>query len=52
VPADDIAAMDCEIRQKVTVGDRDLYVAEVRCGSVTDDGAKPYVHIRKSGLSY
>lgn len=51
VLADGIVAMGCEIRQKVTVGDHDLYVAEVRCGSSTD-GAKPYVHIRTTGLSY
>ncbi len=51
VLADGIAAMGCEIRQKIAVGDHDLYVAEVKCGS-GGAPANPHVHIRTTGLSY
>lgn len=46
-----IAHLACRVRQKVRVGDHDLYVAEV-VGGDTTAGAKPYVHIRKNGLTY
>lgn len=48
---DCIAHLGCRIREKVVAGDHDLYVAEVAAGH-TVGVAKPYVHIRKNGLSY
>ena len=46
-----IAQLGCEVTHKVSVGDHDLYVATVVAGRGTA-GAKPYIHSRKSGLSY
>ncbi len=46
-----IAHLKCEIRQKIPVGDHELYVAEITGAGVVDD-AKPYIHIRKNGMSY
>lgn len=46
-----IAHMGCRVTHKVSAGDHNLYVAEVVAGGIVD-GAKPYTHRRKSGLSY
>lgn len=46
-----IAHLGCQVIRKVSAGDHHLYVAEVVAGGVVD-GAKPYTHLRKSGLSY
>jgi len=46
-----IAHLGCSVTQKVPVGDHDLYIATVRVARVTA-GAQPYVHVRRSGLSY
>ena len=46
-----IAHLGCRVSQKIPVGDHDLYIAEVVAGSAVD-GAKPYAHLRTSGLSY
>ena len=46
-----IAQLGCRVTQKVTVGDHDLYIAEV-CNARAPSGAKPYVHLRNNGLSY
>ncbi len=46
-----IAHLGCRVMQKVAVGDHDLYVAEV-VASVVVNGAKPYTHLRTTGLSY
>jgi flavin reductase (DIM6/NTAB) family NADH-FMN oxidoreductase RutF len=46
-----IAHLGCRVIQKVAVGDHDLYVAEVMA-SVVVNGAKPYTHLRSTGLSY
>jgi flavin reductase (DIM6/NTAB) family NADH-FMN oxidoreductase RutF len=48
---DCIAHLGCRVIQKVEVGDHELYVALAATGSVTA-GRKPYVHIRKTGLTY
>ncbi len=48
---DCIAHLGCVIRETVTAGDHDIHVVEVAAARA-DDGRKPYVHIRKSGLSY
>lgn len=45
------AQLGCEIREIIPVGDHDLYVALVLVGSYQDD-FKPYVHLRRNGLSY
>jgi flavin reductase (DIM6/NTAB) family NADH-FMN oxidoreductase RutF len=46
-----IAYLGCRVTQKVAVGDHDLYVAEVVAGASVN-GAKPYTHLRSTGLSY
>ncbi len=48
---DCIAHLGCEVRETVTAGDHDVYVVEVSSAHAVAD-QKPYVHIRKSGLSY
>lgn len=45
------AQLGCEVRAKISVGDHDLYVGTVLVGSYRDD-FKPYVHLRRNGLSY
>lgn len=45
------AHLGCEVRNQLMVGDHDLYVAEVVAAQVTAD-FKPYVHLRRNGLSY
>jgi flavin reductase (DIM6/NTAB) family NADH-FMN oxidoreductase RutF len=45
------AFLGCRVSQKVAVGDHDLYIAEVVAAGV-QDGAKPYTHVRKTGLAY
>lgn len=46
-----VAFLGCRVVQRVAVGEHDLYIAEVGAGAV-QDGAKPYTHLRKTGLSY
>lgn len=46
-----IAHLGCRLHESVAAGDHVLHIAEVVAGGVTD-GAKPYVHIRKNGLTY
>ena len=46
-----IAHLGCQITDRHSIGDHDLYVVEVVAGGIVD-GTKPYTHIRKSGLSY
>ncbi len=46
-----IAHLGCQVTTTVPVGDHDLYVGEVVAAGVVE-GAKPYTHLRKSGLGY
>jgi len=46
-----VAHLGCAVLQSIQVGDHDLYVAEVRVAEVKE-GVKPYVHTRKSGMTY
>lgn len=46
-----VAYLGCTVRDTVSAGDHDVYVAEVEAGEV-QGGARPYVHTRKSGLTY
>ncbi|MHC4697228.1 MAG: flavin reductase family protein [Planctomycetota bacterium] len=46
-----IAHLGCRVMRKVAAGDHHLYVAQVIAGGVVD-GARPHIHLRKSGLSY
>ena len=46
-----IAHLGCRVTHQIPAGDHHLYLAEVVAGGVVD-GAKPYTHLRKSGLSY
>ena len=45
-----IAHLGCELTQSLDVGDHLLYIASVIAGA--GGGNQPYVHLRKSGLSY
>jgi flavin reductase (DIM6/NTAB) family NADH-FMN oxidoreductase RutF len=49
--SDAIAHLACEVTAVQSAGDHQIYLARVVRGGVTGD-ARPYVHIRKSGLSY
>jgi len=46
-----VGQLGCRVANKVEAGDHDLYVAVVEAAAVTPN-TKPYVHLRKSGLSY
>lgn len=46
-----VAVLACRLAGKHTVGDHDLYVGEVATARPAG-GHKPYVHLRKSGLTY
>jgi len=46
-----IAHLGCQVTNTIPVGDHDLYVGEVVAAGVVE-GARPYTHIRKSGLAY
>ena len=48
---DQIAWLAGKVRAKHPAGDHFLYFAEIIDAGATD-GAKPYVHLRKNGLSY
>lgn len=49
---DRIARLSVAVRQKVDAGDHWLYVGEIIDADGGAEGAKPYVHLRKNGLSY
>jgi len=46
-----IAHIGCNVVNKVTVGDHYLYVGEVAAGGYVEN-ARPFVHVRRDGLSY
>lgn len=46
-----IAHLGCIVVQRVPIGDHDLYVGEVVAAGIVE-GAVPYTHLRKSGLTY
>lgn len=46
-----IAHLGCQVIQTVSVGDHDLYIAEVLAAEA-DAGLKPYIHLRSTGLNY
>ncbi len=46
-----IAHLGCRMMQRIAVGDHDLFAAQV-VASVVVNGAKPYTHLRTTGLSY
>jgi len=46
-----IAHLGCEVTNRLSAGDHDLYVARVAAGRAIP-GATPYTHVRKSGFSY
>ncbi len=45
------AHLGCRMIRVVEVGDHDIYIAQVVAGSGAVD-RRPYVHVRKNGLSY
>lgn len=46
-----VGQLGCRVTDKVSTGDHDLYVATVEAAAATPN-ARPYVHLRKSGLAY
>jgi flavin reductase (DIM6/NTAB) family NADH-FMN oxidoreductase RutF len=51
VLAEALAYLGCQVVERVTAGDHDLFIAEVRSGQLLDEG-QPMVHIRKNGMHY
>lgn len=46
-----LAYLDCQVVERVSAGDHDLFVAKVLSGRMLGEG-HPMVHIRKSGMHY
>jgi len=46
-----LAYIACQVVDRVTAGDHDLVIADVRGGQLLDEG-QPMVHIRKNGTHY
>ena len=46
-----VAFLGCQVVERMSVGDHDVYAAEVMAANIVED-AKPFVHLRKSGLTY
>lgn len=46
-----IASLACRVKQLVPVGDHFLYACEI-VAAKADPAARPFVHLRRSGLSY
>jgi flavin reductase (DIM6/NTAB) family NADH-FMN oxidoreductase RutF len=46
-----IAHLGCKVMNMISVGDHELVVGEIGAAGIVE-GAKPYVHLRKNGLSY
>jgi flavin reductase (DIM6/NTAB) family NADH-FMN oxidoreductase RutF len=51
VPSGCIGHLICEVRGQLEAGDHLLFLGEI-IGGDGQVGAKPYVHVRKSGFSY
>ncbi|MFO0865453.1 MAG: flavin reductase family protein [Gemmataceae bacterium] len=51
VLAEALAYIACQVVDRVTAGDHDLFIADVRGGQLLDEG-QPMVHIRKNGMHY
>ncbi|MHC4063655.1 MAG: flavin reductase family protein [Planctomycetota bacterium] len=51
VLGDCLGHLACKVAAKHEAGDHNLYLAEVTAAAV-DTAAKPYVHVRNTGLSY
>ena len=48
---DTVSYLECELINQTTVQDHYIYVGEIVAGNLLK-GGEPYVHIRKTGLSY
>lgn len=46
------SVMECVLHSKFRPGDHDLVIANVLASYVLEEKAKPWVHIRKTGLDY
>ena len=48
-----MAYFECELTCHMDVeGDHDLFVGEVKAGTIRQAGRKPYVHLRENGFEY
>ena len=52
VLADAVGHLECEPVRHVDSGDHRVFLANVVRGRLNDMGAKPWVHVRKSGAQY
>jgi flavin reductase (DIM6/NTAB) family NADH-FMN oxidoreductase RutF len=46
-----LAFLDCQVVQRCSAGDHELFIADIRGGRLLEEG-QPMVHIRKNGLHY
>jgi flavin reductase (DIM6/NTAB) family NADH-FMN oxidoreductase RutF len=46
-----VAHLGCRLTNKICGGDHDIYIGEIEAGD-GNDNARPFVHVRTSGLSY
>jgi flavin reductase (DIM6/NTAB) family NADH-FMN oxidoreductase RutF len=46
-----LAFLECTVGERISAGDHDLFIADVRAGGLLDEG-QPMVHIRKNALHY
>ena len=49
---DALGSAVCEVSEEIKPGDHAIFYGEVKAGLLFDESAKPWVHIRKSALSY
>ncbi len=49
---DAVASMDCVVKNTVSGGDHDVFVAEVVGGGLLNNDLQPMSHLRKSGFTY
>jgi flavin reductase (DIM6/NTAB) family NADH-FMN oxidoreductase RutF len=47
-----VAVLECKVKDKMTVTDHHVYVAEVLNGNYMNRDLEPMVHLRKSGFNY
>src|SRR5690606_5691602 len=46
------SVLECRKVDEIEPGDHKIIIAQVHEGHILNDQAKPYIHLRKSGLDY
>jgi flavin reductase (DIM6/NTAB) family NADH-FMN oxidoreductase RutF len=52
VLADSMAYLDCRTKGSMDSGDHRIFLAEIVGGRLIDRTSEPFVHVRKSGMTY